>query len=124
MVWFPGIGSAIHEHLNFKGVVKLLHGEITERSFKEENGQLSFVNKAKLKAGKKVIEKKSSIHDLKNNSKSDSAVTLHVYYPKTLSLEGTRIFDFDKKKVGVLKSTAKATSWDLPIEQYEIIYSF
>ena len=61
MVWFPGIGSAIHEHKNFKGVVKVIHGELTERNYKEENDQLIFVNKTNLKAGEKVVEKKAKM---------------------------------------------------------------
>lgn len=124
MVWFPGVGSAIHEHKNFKGVVKVIHGKLTERNFNEVNGQLTFVNKAVLNAGEKVIEKKDSIHDLRNNSITESAVTLHVYYPRTLNLEGTRIFNFEDKKIGILKSTAKATSWNLAAEHFERIYSY
>lgn len=121
MIWPPQAETAIHSHENYWGCIKVLEGEALEIHYAEQDGQLKRISKSNLRKGDASPEELNGIHQIKNNSKTNRLVTLHLYYPPKHGLEDTRLFDLANKRIGILNNKAKAASWFEPGTSFKAI---
>lgn len=113
MVWPAQSASAIHEHKNFWGFISLLSGSLIEKSFSYENQKLTLLEEQALEKRVLVEETENAIHQILNPH-DEIAVTLNMYYPAQKNLDGTLLFDIEKKRMGVLNSFSQSCSWNEP----------
>lgn len=114
--WPPGVRSAVHHHEGFYGYVVVLEGMLQDRTFTYRDKVLKEDRVLQAFAGGIIDEPDGVIHELGNIDPDQPAVTLHLYYPPLETLEGLRIFDLDKRRIGTLNETAPTASWQNPIE--------
>jgi cysteine dioxygenase len=116
MKWPKNGKSTIHEHRNISGVIKVLRGDIQENSyvFDEVGNKLILKEKINYPTGNIVIEEVNAIHQVINISEHVEALTLHVYFPSARNLEGSRLFNIQDKKIGILNETAISFNWSQP----------
>ncbi|MBE7443142.1 MAG: cysteine dioxygenase family protein [Flavobacteriales bacterium] len=116
MKWPMNGKSTIHEHRNISGVIKVLRGKIQENSFLYDGVLNKLVLKEKLNysTGSIIIEEVNAIHQVINVSEHEDALTLHVYFPSARNLEGSRLFNVQDKKIGVLNEKASSFNWSQP----------
>lgn len=112
--WPPGVRSAIHHHEGFYGYVVVLEGMLQDRTFTFKDKVLKEDRVLQAFAGGIIDEPDGVIHELGNIDPDKPAVTLHLYYPALESLEGLRIFDLDKLRIGTLNDSAPTASWHNP----------
>ncbi|PMD13489.1 hypothetical protein NA56DRAFT_674836 [Hyaloscypha hepaticicola] len=99
LVWTPGRASPIHDHASAHCLMKILQGSIRERRFATPahpgtSGPL--VETSNLKFGRdKVTYMADSLglHEIKNESEVEYAVSLHLYTPPNAAVRGVRLFD-------------------------------
>lgn len=114
LYWPPGSKSGIHKHDGFFGYVLVLEGEIHNTEYQYENNELKEMQAICGRRGAVIPERENIIHMLSNNSVENPCISLHIYYPPLLSLEGMQIFDAEKGRVGILSASAATAGWDNP----------
>ena len=120
MLWGVNNKTAVHDHKNYEGKIKVLKGELTEVYYKETKDFIEFEGAGVAIEGL-VFEEKGGIHSIVNN-KNALSVSLHIYKTSELNLDGVRIFDVENKKWAVLTDKAPSCTWNLPEEAFEKIY--
>ena len=121
MLWGVNNKTAVHDHKNYEGKIKVLKGELTEVYYKETKDFIEFEGAGVAIEGLVFEEEKGGIHSIVNN-KPTLSVSLHIYKTNQLNLSGVRIFDLENKKWAVLNDKAPSCTWNLPEEAFEKIY--
>ena len=121
MLWGINNKTAVHDHKNYEGKIKVLKGELTEVYYKETKNFIEYEGAGVAMEGLVFEEEKGGIHSMVNN-KSTLSVSLHIYKTSELNLDGVRIFDVENKKWAVLTDKAPSCTWNLPEEAFEKIY--
>ena len=121
MLWGVNNKTAVHDHKNYEGKIKVLKGELTEVYYKETKDFIEFEGAGVAIEGLVFEEEKGGIHSIVNN-KNALSVSLHIYKTNQLNLSGVRIFDLENKKWAVLNDKAPSCTWNLPEEAFEKIY--
>ena len=121
MLWGVNNKTAVHDHKNYEGKIKVLKGELTEVYYKETKDFIEFEGAGVAIEGLVFEEEKGGIHSIVNN-KNSLSVSLHIYKTSELNLDGVRIFDVENKKWAVLTDKAPSCTWNLPEEVFEKIY--
>lgn len=122
MLWGVGNKTAIHDHKNYNGMIKVLKGNLTEIYYNEKDNFIELGGEGIAPEGAIFEEEFGGIHSIVNNETTYS-VSLHIYQTPQLNLNGVRIFDVENKKWAVLNEKAASCSWNLPEEAFENIYS-
>lgn len=123
MIWGVHNKTAIHDHKNYEGKIKVLKGELTEIYYKETSDFIEYEGAGVAIEGLAFEEEMGGIHSIVNN-KSTFSVSLHIYKTPQLNLSGVRIFDIEKKKWAILNDNATSCSWNLPEDAYQQIFSY
>lgn len=118
MLWGNNNKTAVHDHKNYEGKIKVLKGELTEVYYKETEDFIEYEGAGVAIEGLVFEEELGGIHSIVNN-KNVLSVSLHIYKTPELNLSGVRIFDTEKKKWAVLTDKAPSCSWNLPDEAFE-----
>ena len=121
MLWGVNNKTAVHDHKNYEGKIKVLKGELTEVYYKETKDFIEFEGAGVAIEGLVFEEEMGGIHSIVNN-KNALSVSLHIYKTSELNLDGVRIFDVENKKWAVLTDKAPSCTWNLPEEAFEKIY--
>ena len=121
MLWGAENKTAIHDHKNYEGKIKVLKGELTEVYYKETKDFIEYEGAGVAIEGISFAEEMGGIHSIVNN-KPTLSVSLHIYKTNQLNLSGVRIFDLENKKWAVLNDKAHSCTWNLPEEAFEKIY--
>lgn len=121
MLWGINNKTAVHDHKNYEGKIKVLKGELTEVYYKETKNFIEYEGAGVAMEGLVFEEEMGGIHSMVNN-KSTLSVSLHIYKTSQINLSGVRIFDIENKKWAVLTDKAPSCSWNLPEEAFEKIY--
>lgn len=119
-IWGINHYSAIRDHSNYDAKIKVLKGSLTEVSYRENSNFIEYDSKATARIGDLLMEERSDINSIINNSEGIS-VSIHVYRTPKLQLEGVRIFDTETRRIAYLSNEAKACSWKLPENSYKNI---
>lgn len=122
MLWGNNNKTAVHDHKNYEGKIKVLKGELTEVYYKETEDFIEYEGAGVAIEGLVFEEELGGIHSIVNN-KNVLSVSLHIYKTPELNLSGVRIFDTEKKKWAVLTDKAPSCSWNLPDEAFEKVVS-
>lgn len=122
MLWGVGNKTAVHDHKNYNGMIKVLKGNLTEIYYNEKDDFIELGGEGVAPEGAIFEEEFGGIHSIVNNETTYS-VSLHIYQTPQLNLNGVRIFDVENKKWAVLNEKAASCSWNLPEEAFENIYS-
>lgn len=120
MIWGANNKTAVHDHKNYEGKIKVLKGELTEVYYKETKNFIEYQGAGIAIEGLIFEEEKGGIHSIINNKNSIS-VSLHIYKTSELNLSGVRIFDTEHRKWAVLSDKATSCSWDLPNDAFQKI---
>ena len=121
MLWGVNNKTAVHDHKNYEGKIKVLKGELTEVYYKETKDFIEYEGAGVAIEGISFAEEMGGIHSIVNN-KPTLSVSLHIYKTSELNLDGVRIFDVENKKWAVLTDKAPSCTWNLPEEAFEKIY--
>ncbi len=123
MSWPPQFLLPIHQHNNFWGYVIPLQGVVAETlyGFAPRKRKIYLHPTKTFKPGEIIYEPFNAIHKLQNTSPLEGTISLHIYYPAKYDYKGTMIFDAQNRRLAVLNEKAPGLSWDLPIDNYEII---
>lgn len=122
MLWGINNKTAIHDHKNYDGKIKVLKGNLTEIFYKETNDFIEYEGQGIANEGVIFSEDFGGIHSIVNNDATFS-VSLHIYQTPQLNLNGVRIFDIENKKWAILNDKATSCSWNLPKDAYKDIFS-
>ena len=120
MIWGEDNTTAIHDHVNYDGRIKVLKGKLTEVSYRENSNFIEYNGVGTAVEGQIFPEEYGGVHSIVNNEEGIS-VSLHVYRTSQLNLKGVRLFDTEKRRVAWLSDTATSCSWKLANEAYEKI---
>lgn len=120
MIWGIDNCTAIHDHGNYDGRIKILKGNLTEVSYRENSNFIEYDSRAFAQEGDIFPEDLGGIHSITNNS-DEVSVSLHIYRTSQLNLNGVRIFDTEKRRIGILSENATSCSWNLPENAYKKI---
>ena len=120
MLWGAHDCSAIHDHLNYDGLIKVLKGNLTEISYGEEGNFIKKIGEGIASEGTVFAEALGGIHSVVNNL-SRLSVSLHVYRTPQTTLNGVRIFDVEHRRTGYLNEKAPSCSWALPADNFQKI---
>lgn len=118
MLWGNNNKTAVHDHKNYEGKIKVLKGELTEVYYKETEDFIEYEGAGVAIEDLVFEEELGGIHSIVNN-KNVLSVSLHIYKTPELNLSGVRIFDTEKKRWAVLTDKAPSCSWNLPDEAFE-----
>ena len=118
MLWGNNNKTAVHDHKNYEGKIKVLKGELTEVYYKETEDFIEYEGAGVAIEDLVFEEELGGIHSIVNN-KNALSVSLHIYKTPELNLSGVRIFDTEKKRWAVLTDKAPSCSWNLPDEAFE-----
>jgi len=121
ITWPAGVDSAIHHHKGFYGYVAVVEGAINNVEYDFKDNKISVTNKMTGSPGEFMAEEQGVIHMLANASDTEKCVTIHFYYPALKDLDNVRIFDLDRKAIGILNEKAKACSWSEPSDSFKTI---
>lgn len=111
--WPPQVQSAIHQHTNFFGVVKILEGTLDNNHYYFENHQLTNLGFERFLESALIKEPSNTIHRL-SNSNNKGAYSLHFYFPKKRTLEQVKIFNPESQSIATLNQNASSASWNEP----------
>ena len=120
MLWGVENKTAIHDHKNYDGRIKVLKGNLTEIYYKETADFIEYEGEGVATEGVVFAEDYGGIHSIVNNDTTFS-VSLHIYHTSQLNLNGVRMFDIENKKWAILTEKAPSCSWNLPEEAFEKI---
>jgi cysteine dioxygenase len=112
MLWGPGAFTAIHDHKDYDGYVKILKGSLTEIDYFPSGGFIARGEERTGSQGDSLYADRGAIHSVINRT-TELAVSLHVYNTDQRGLKGVRIFDLDKRVIGILNEKARRSSWDI-----------
>ncbi|WP_374361691.1 cysteine dioxygenase family protein, partial [Cloacibacterium sp.] len=87
MLWGVNNKTAVHDHKNYEGKIKVLKGELTEVYYKETKDFIEFEGAGVAIEGLVFEEEKGGIHSIVNN-KNALSVSLHIYKTSELNLDG------------------------------------
>lgn len=116
-VWGSDSCTAIHDHGNYDGRIKILKGSLGVVNYRENSNFIEFNSLSVGGEGDIFTEELAGIHSIINNE-DDTSVSLHLYRSGQLNLEGVRIFDTEHRKIAYLSHEAKACAWGLEAEAY------
>ncbi|UTW61102.1 methyltransferase domain-containing protein [bacterium SCSIO 12741] len=119
--WPAGMESAVHLHQGFWGFVAVVQGKLENYEYHLENRQLKEWRVTEGIPGALLQEPDGVIHKLVNPSSTESAVTIHFYYPPLESYEGMKIFDLENCRLGILNDQANTASWVEPESSFKKI---
>lgn len=122
MLWGANNKTAVHDHKNYEGKIKVLKGELTEIYYKENKDFIEYEGAGVAMEGLIFDEELGGIHSIVNNKKTLS-VSLHIYKTSEINLNGVRIFDIEKKKWAILNEKASSCTWNLPEDAFQEIHS-
>lgn len=120
MIWGEDNTTAIHDHNNYDGRIKVLRGSLTEVSYRENSNFIEYNGVGTAYEGQIFPEEYGGIHSIVNNNKGIS-VSLHVYRTSQLNLKGVRLFDTVNRRVAWLSDNATSCSWNLGEDAYQKI---
>ena len=120
MLWGVDNTTAIHDHKNYDGAIKVLKGGLTEVSYRENSNFIEYDGVEAVFEGHVFPEEYGGIHSIVNSSDGIS-VSLHVYRTTQLNLDGVRLFDTEKRRIAWLNEKADYCSWSLPENAYKKI---
>ncbi len=123
MCWGPGATTAIHDHAGARGRVKILKGSLAEKRYVFQDSKLELISSGTTQPGEVVEVAATDLHSVRNPGK-EVAVSLHIYDTMSDSLEGTRLFDEELKRMGVLNRNARRSSWREPPEAFASVTKF
>jgi cysteine dioxygenase len=112
MLWGPDARTAIHDHMDYDGYVKILKGSLSEINYVPNDDFIIMGEEKSGTVGDSFYAGRGAIHSVVNKS-SELSVSLHVYNTNQPGLEGVRIFDIEKRLIGILNKKAKRSSWDI-----------
>lgn len=118
MLWGIDNTTAIHDHGNYDGRIKVLKGELTEVSYRENDNFIEYDGAGVTHENQSFLEEYGGIHSIVNNS-DEISVSLHVYRTSQLNLKGVRIFDTENRRIAWLSEYAASCSWMLPKNAYD-----
>ncbi|KMQ70677.1 cysteine dioxygenase [Chryseobacterium koreense] len=121
MLWGIDNCSAIHDHGNYDGRIKILKGSLTEVSYRKNSNFIEYDARTFANQGDIFAEELGGIHSIINNCEEISA-SLHIYRTSKLDLEGCKIFDTENRRIAILSKEATSCSWDLPENCYKEIF--
>jgi len=126
MYWPGGATSSIHEHKNFQGLIRVLEGELYEKEFlwNTWDNSLELHSEEMYGIGSILKEEKDAIHQVINACASAPVISLHVYFPPTQSLCGSRLFDPISGRIATLSNKAQNFSWQQPVEAFQSILEY
>ncbi len=120
--WPVGVESGIHFHNGFYGYVVILEGEGEDVVYEHQGDQFKDVKRTRCFKGGVIGEPDGVIHKIRNPNPREKLVTLHIYYPPVADFQGTKIYDIENERIGILNDKAETASWsDDPSHFEEII---
>jgi quercetin dioxygenase-like cupin family protein len=123
MLWGPGATTALHDHGGSRGRVKVLKGSVTEERYTFDGSRLELISSNKGQPGDILNVSVNDIHSVRNHE-DEMSVTLHVYETNSNSFEGTKIYDRENRRVGVLNGMATRATWREKPEAFSSITYF
>ena len=120
MLWGRDNRTAIHDHKNYEGMIKVLKGSLCEISYCEKEDFIQYDSESIAHEGAVFPEDYGGIHSVVNKSK-DISVSLHLYNRQQADLEGIRLFDLQQRKIAILSDKATSCAWNLPKEAYQFV---
>lgn len=122
LAWTPGKASPIHDHSNSHCLMKILKGNLRERRYEipHPGSHGPLVQTSDLNYGLNRVaymSDKLGIHEISNQSKSEYAVSLHLYFPPNAALRGCKVYDI---KTGEYDHTAPK-AYDSIVEPNSIL---
>ncbi|MCX6243443.1 MAG: cysteine dioxygenase family protein [Bacteroidetes bacterium] len=123
MLWNPGARTAIHDHQNGRGMVKVLKGKVREEYFQFHEGELKLLSDNVYVPGQILPVAADRIHSI-SNAQREFSVTLHVYETPSECLEGVSLYDPQLRRVGLLNNHAVRASWKEKPEAFSNVRSF
>jgi cysteine dioxygenase len=120
MLWGANSKTAIHDHRDYDGKVKILKGRLSEVNYIPTEGFIVKGKEITGSAGDELDVPHGAIHTISNLSQ-ELSVSLHVYNTNQPGLEEVRIFDLERRLIGVLNGKAKRSSWEIPESCFRII---
>lgn len=119
-IWGIDHTTAIHDHNNYEGRIKVLKGSLSEVSYRENSNFIEYNGVTTFHENDVFPEEEDGIHSLINNS-DEISVSLHIYRTSEINHDGVKVFDTEERKVGWLNEKAVYCSWDLPADCYNKI---
>ena len=123
MLWGPGAATALHDHGGSIGRVKVLKGSVTEERYSFDGSKLELLASNIGHPGDILNVSVNDIHSVKNPGK-EMSVSLHVYGTDSNTFEGTKIYDPENKRVGILNEMATRATWREKPEAFSSITYF
>ncbi|MDO5616310.1 MAG: cysteine dioxygenase family protein [Cruoricaptor ignavus] len=120
MIWGADNITAIHDHSNYDGKIKVLKGRLTEVSYRENSNFIEYDGVDTAFENQIFPEEYGGIHSIVNRAEGVS-VSLHIYRTSQLHLSGVRIFDTEHRRVAWLSENATSCSWNLSENCYSKI---
>jgi len=111
MLWGANATTAVHDHCNYDGFVKILKGRFREISYIPSENFIEFEDEKNAYPGDELYESPGSIHSLMN-LESSLSVSLHIYNTCQTTLKGVRVFDTARRIIGILNEKAGTSTWD------------
>ena len=122
MLWGNNNKTAVHDHKNYEGKIKVLKGELTEVYYKETEDFIEYEGAGVAIEDLVFEEELGGIHSIVNN-KNVLSVSLHIYKTPELNLSGVRIFDTEKKRYEALDTVTLYVGPQRQPEYYDYIIS-
>lgn len=119
-VWGIQNYSSIRDHQNYDSKIKVIKGSLTEVNYRENSNFIEYDSKTIIRTGEIFVEEQQDINSIINNSE-DISVSLHIYRSPEIQLGGIRIFDTEKRKIGLLSREAKSCNWAIPQNSFQKI---
>lgn len=111
MLWGANASTAVHDHSDYDGFVKILKGRFLENSYIPSENFIEFEDEKNAYPGDELYESPGSIHSIRN-LESSLSVSLHIYNTCQNTLAGVRVFDIGKRIIGILNEKARTSTWD------------
>ncbi|RKF57610.1 Cysteine dioxygenase [Erysiphe neolycopersici] len=96
LVWNPERASPVHDHADSHCLMKILKGSLREErySFPTESGPLVKISESTFDLNQVAyISDELGLHRISNQSNTDYAVSLHLYFPPNAALRGCHVYD-------------------------------
>jgi ubiquinone/menaquinone biosynthesis C-methylase UbiE len=122
MYWPPNSSSAIHEHDDFHGFIYVKEGCLDNIEYHYDTTTKRLYEKGFMKGWKEGYFRETpyAIHQIANRT-NRPAISLHIYMPPIHSFAGTKIFDPDQRRIGILNEKASKASWKEPLSSFDQI---
>ena len=119
--WPAGQWSSVHHHQGFWGYVCVLEGRGHNIEYDWQGDTVRQLDAWDLKPGDCLDEKEGVVHKLGNPDGEKRMVTLHLYVPPLRNFAGMKIFDLEKKRLGIFNEKATTFSWKESPDHFEQI---